>query len=128
LLARLAPLCTATSSLTGAGSRASRRNASDYFPQQAQDVANYLDSQQDTEGLFVLGTDPGSPAAKANFAEGDYINAIDQRPVTSVADVCEIAKSNPGGTVTVGGRYLASATVDNGEQTGNPFTQDMRLP
>jgi len=64
---------------------------------------------------------------RPHFAEGDYITKINGRPVTSVGDVCDVAASNPGGTVRVDGRYLASASPPKTD-IGEAFQQDMKLP
>jgi S1-C subfamily serine protease len=101
---------------------------SNYFDESLlKDIVAYLEDQQDTQGLFVLGVDPGSPAAKKNFAEGDYINTMNGRPVTSVSDVCDIVESNPGRTVKVDGRFLASAAAA-GKQIGDEYTENLDLP
>jgi S1-C subfamily serine protease len=99
-----------------------------YFePELAEAVANYLIDNEEAAGLFVLGSDPASPAAEGQFVEGDYITAINGRPVTSVADVCEIAQSNPGRTVQVEGLWLASAEAA-GKEIGDRFTGELALP
>lgn len=93
----------------------------------ARAVAGFLDKTGETKGVFVLASETGSPAAEAHFVEGDYITAIDRRPVTSVADICEIAQSNPGEKIRVSGRYLASASAA-GKKIGDTYAAEVKVP
>lgn len=62
------------------------------------------------EGLYVWGTDTGSPAKKARLYYGDLITSIEDTPVRSVADACDILESHgPGDKLVVRGVYLNSA-------------------
>ena len=93
----------------------------------ADSVIEYLDAVDETEGLMVLGTDPGSPAERNHFVVGDYITAINGTPVRSVADVCEIIDAKSGGDVLrVSGRLLSSDTPS--ESFGDEYSEDIRIP
>jgi S1-C subfamily serine protease len=99
----------------------------EFGTQLGNQVVQFLNTQHDTQGLVVQGTDPGSPAAKANFNPGDYITKINGTPVTSIQDICDVAQSaTPGSTIHIDGRYLASAPNAN-KQIGEAFTQDMKV-
>jgi S1-C subfamily serine protease len=100
-----------------------------YFePELAALVRDFLSASQETEGLFVLGSKPGSPAERSRFVEGDYITAINGNAVTSVAEVCDVFESaTPGSLVKVEGRYLASAP-EFGKEIGDEFAQNVRVP
>jgi S1-C subfamily serine protease len=100
-----------------------------YFePDLAALVRDFLGASQETEGLFVLGSKPGSPAERSNFVEGDYITSINDNAVTSLSDVCDVFESaTPGSLVKVGGRYLASAP-GAGVEIGDEFAQNVRVP
>ena len=50
-----------------------------------------------TEGLFVTGVDPDSPAERANLEFADVILEVDDTKVTSVADACDIIGSKSAG-------------------------------
>jgi S1-C subfamily serine protease len=74
-----------------------------------QEVADRLD-QEGIDGLYVRGTEPGSPAEAANLYFGDLVTEIDGQPVTGVQDVCDLVlPKRPGETVRVSGYYLNSA-------------------
>jgi S1-C subfamily serine protease len=102
----------------------------EYFqPELASLVIEFLNATDDNEGVFVLGTRPGSPAARSNFVEGDYITAIDGNPVTSVSEVCDVIESaTPNSLVKVEGLWLASALLSDDVQIGDPFVQNVRVP
>jgi S1-C subfamily serine protease len=98
-----------------------------YDQQLADAVIEFLSNQSDTDGLIVLGTEPGSVAERRSFVLGDYITAINDTPVTSLADVCEIVQSKqPGSTLRVGGRLLSPDTPS--DSFGDEFSQNMRVP
>jgi S1-C subfamily serine protease len=93
----------------------------------ADAVIDFLNSQEETSGLMVLGTEPGSVAARNHFVLGDYITAINDTPVTSLADVCEIVQSKqPGSTLRVAGRLLSPDTAS--DDFGTEFEESMRVP
>jgi S1-C subfamily serine protease len=74
-----------------------------------QQVADRLD-QEGIDGLYVWGTEPGSPAEAADLYAGDLVTTIDDQPVREVQDVCDLVLSKrPGETVRVAGYYLNSA-------------------
>ncbi len=71
------------------------------------------------DGMFVFGSNAGSPAEKARILGGDLVEEIQDVPVASVKDVCDVLQSaSPGQTLKVEGRYLTSggAEKDFGEQ------------
>lgn len=62
-------------------------------------------------GMYVLATEPGLPAERADIFAGDLIVAIDGREVRSMDDVCDALRAaGPGSTVTVDGVAIASST------------------
>lgn len=62
------------------------------------------------DGLFVMGSDTGSPAARSDIVFGDLVTEVEGASVSSVAEVCDILESKQvGDTITVRGRYLNSA-------------------
>jgi putative serine protease PepD len=55
-----------------------------------------------TEGLFVIGVVPGSPAANAGLQAGDIITEIDGQPATDPNQIAALTLTKrPGNTVTV---------------------------
>jgi S1-C subfamily serine protease len=52
-----------------------------------------------TQGVLVGGARPGSPAERAGIQFGDVVQLLDGRPVRSVADLEQIARSLSGGRV-----------------------------
>jgi serine protease Do len=93
----------------------------------ADSVIDFLTANDETEGLIVLGTDPGSVAERRSFVMGDYITSINETPVGSLADVCEIVQSKrPGATLRVSGRLLSPGLGP--EDFGREFTQGMKVP
>jgi S1-C subfamily serine protease len=70
--------------------------------------------------LFVQGVDPDSPADRANLAYGDAIFEVDDTPVATVADVCDIVGSKSSGD------RLKIAGIST--PTRLPFTVRARLP
>jgi S1-C subfamily serine protease len=102
-----------------------------YYGADAADLTNavirFLNSAEDTDGLMVLGTDPGSSAERNHFTVGDYVTAINETPVTSVADVCDITESkSPGQHLRVHGRLLSKDTPS--DNFGDEFDEDMLVP
>jgi S1-C subfamily serine protease len=64
-------------------------------------------------GLYVVDSDTGSAAKRANIGFGDLVASIEGTPVKKVSDVCDIVQSHgPGDKLLVRGLYLNSA---NGE-------------
>lgn len=79
-----------------------------------QEVADRL-AQEGIDGMYVWGTESGSPAEAANLYFGDLVTSIDGQPVGTVQDVCDLVLSRrPGATVQVSGYYLNS-TADAAE-------------
>jgi S1-C subfamily serine protease len=62
---------------------------------------SYTEKPEGT-GLAVKGVDPGSPADRHHFQEGDYIWALNGTEVNTVADVCDIVASQENQIVKVG--------------------------
>jgi S1-C subfamily serine protease len=66
------------------------------------------------KGIYVLSSATGSPARNAKLGFGDLILSIENTPVKSVGDVCDILQSHgPGDKLLVRGRYLNSANNTN---------------
>ncbi len=62
----------------------------------------------------MWGTNPGSSAEEAEIEGGDLIQTINDVPVTSFKDVCDVLQSaSPGQVLEVEGRWLVSG---GGEQ------------
>ncbi len=62
------------------------------------------------DGLYVLDSATGSPAAEVKIGFGDLVTAIEGTPVRTVEEVCEILESSgPGKKLRVRGRYINSA-------------------
>lgn len=62
------------------------------------------------QGLYVLGSDTGSPAEDSDIVFGDMVTSLEGTSVRTVADVCDVLEShNLGDKLFVRGRYLNSA-------------------
>jgi S1-C subfamily serine protease len=72
-----------------------------------------------SDGLGVDGVDPDSPAERAGLRPGHVVQALDDTPVATVADVCDIigAKSS-GDRLKISGVWF---------RDGSPFTFRARL-
>ena len=69
------------------------------------------------DGLVVTGVDPGSPAAKASpfpFIWGDLIFSVDDTPVYTVGDFCDIIRSRSAG-------QTIEVRVGNWDNNDEPF-------
>jgi S1-C subfamily serine protease len=61
-------------------------------------------------GSHRIAPELGSPAKAAKLGFGDLVLSIENTPVKSVSDVCDILQSHgPGDKLLVRGRYLNSA-------------------
>lgn len=97
-----------------------------YEPKLAAAVIEFLKAAEETEGLMVMYTEAGSPSARNHFHFGDYITAINDTPVRSRKDECEIIKSKgPGGVLSVEGRLLAPSA---GDRLGDEYVEEIRIP
>jgi S1-C subfamily serine protease len=80
------------------------------------------------KGLYNLGSEPGSPAAKAQIVQGDLIKEINGSSVKTIPQVCKILESaSPGQTLQIDGQFVASGTVDQLIDEA-PFRVDMKIP
>ena len=77
--------------------------------------------EQDSSGVTVAGTLPGSPAAQAGLSEGDVIDSINGHAVSSSSDVqSAIGQDHPGDKVSVawtdqyGQTHTSTMTLANG--------------
>jgi S1-C subfamily serine protease len=77
--------------------------------------------EQDSSGVTVAGTLPGSPAAQAGLSEGDVIDSINGHAVSSSSDIqSAIGQDHPGDQVSVawtdqsGQTHTATMTLANG--------------
>ena len=78
------------------------------------------------DGLFVFGSNPGSPAEKAEIVGGDLVEKINGVPVTSVKEVCDVLQSTaPGQTLNVEGRWLVSGGGEH--EFGEEWTTKLTL-
>jgi S1-C subfamily serine protease len=67
--------------------------------------------RNNVKGLYVIDSTTGSPAKAAKLGFGDLILSIENTPVKSVSDMCDIVQSHgPGDKLLVRGRYLNSAS------------------
>lgn len=69
------------------------------------------------DGLVVTGVDPGSPADQADpypFIWGDLIFSVDNTPVYTVGDFCDIIRSRSAG-------QTIEVQVGNWDSNGDPF-------
>jgi S1-C subfamily serine protease len=71
------------------------------------------------EFLFTQAVDAGSPADRANLIFGDAIVEVDDTPVTSVPELCDILGSKAAGDQI----KVTGVTI----QTSTPFTVNVRL-
>jgi hypothetical protein len=61
-----------------------------------------LSIEQRTDGVFVIYVEPGSPAAKARFKEGDKIEEFDGEPIQTTSDFNEAhSRAKPRSKVTI---------------------------
>ena len=77
--------------------------------------------EQDSSGVTVAGTLPGSPAAQAGLSEGDVIDSINGHAVSSSSDIqSAIGQDHPGDQVSVawtdqsGQTHTSTMTLANG--------------
>jgi S1-C subfamily serine protease len=78
------------------------------------------------DGLFVFGANAGSAAEKARITGGDLVEQVEDVPVASVKDVCDVLQSaRPGQTLKVEGRYLTSGGSE--KEFGEEWQVDMTL-
>ncbi len=90
-------------------------------------LAKAIEESGEDEGVLVIGSDPDSPAEKAQLVFGDFVTEMDDTPITSPADVCDVLDSaTPGSTVRVNGYYLASAP--SADQRGERWKTDLKIP
>jgi len=88
--------------------------------------ADQLLADQNVDGIFVLGSNPGSPSDKANLGFGDLMETINRVPVASVKQVCDILQSAaPGSALELTGRYLTSGGSTH--QFGDTWTDKITL-
>jgi S1-C subfamily serine protease len=82
--------------------------------------------REGVEGMFVLGSDTGSTAQRADIVFGDLVSEIEGTPVSSMRDVCDVLASRAtGDRVKVRGRYLNSA--ENADQVLNRWSAEIVL-
>ncbi|HEX2275037.1 MAG TPA: S1C family serine protease [Acidimicrobiales bacterium] len=88
--------------------------------------ADRLLAANDIDGIFVFGATPDSPADEANIELGDLIERINNVPVTTVKEVCDILQSaSPGQTLEVRGRYLTNEGPE--QDFGDPWRTELTL-
>jgi serine protease Do len=74
-----------------------------YMGINGQDITDVMASMYNVPvGVYVTSVDPASGAAKAGIAKGDIITGINDKPITSMADINAVKKAyKPGDAVTV---------------------------
>ena len=71
-------------------------------------------ADEGVSGLWVWGSTAGKPAEEGNLVLGDLITHLNDAPVETVPEVCDILQSTgPGQTLEVNGRYIASGDASN---------------
>ncbi len=71
--------------------------------------ADRILAQDGTDGLWVWGVTPGSPAEDALLAFGDLLTRIDGTPVRNITDLCDILQSaSPKQELALEGLYVLS--------------------
>jgi S1-C subfamily serine protease len=91
-----------------------------------QEVADILD-QEGIDGLYVMGTETGSPAKDAKLYYGDLLTSIEGEPVTKLQDVCDLVLAKgPGQKVRVSG-YIINSTSDHTEILDS-WTVEVNIP
>jgi len=76
-----------------------------------------------SDGLLAVGSEPGSPAYKHGVEAGDLIRAVDDSPVSTVAELCDVLESHgPGDVLVVDGETIGD--------DGTPFSwsEQIKLP
>ena len=100
--------------------------ATGYGTREQGEQAQQLLREQSIDGMFVYGVTAASPAEKAQIGGGDLITEIQDTPVKTAEDVCEVLKSAaPGEALRVRGRYLTSGGQE--AQYGDPWVTTLRL-
>jgi S1-C subfamily serine protease len=91
-----------------------------------QEVAGILD-QEGIDGLYVMGTETGSPAKDAKLYYGDLLTSIEGEPVTKLQDVCDLVLAKrPGQKVRVSG-YIINSTSDRADILDS-WTVEVKIP
>ena len=90
-------------------------------------AAQYIEELGLEKGLYVYNAEQDLPADKASIYVGDMVTHVDDEPVDTVSDVCDILESSePGSTVAVRGHIIASSSQLG--DVGDEFEVDMELP
>jgi S1-C subfamily serine protease len=93
---------------------------------QGQTADTWL-ADNNVDGLLVRGVDPGSAADKGNLDQGDLLQEIQDVPVTTVQQVCDVLQSSlPGSTLELQGRYLTDASAS--DPFGTTWTDKVVVP
>src|SRR5439155_22120850 len=69
-------------------------------------------AQNRVDGIFVLGIDPGTPAADANLGVTELVTKLANTDVKTVGQVCDVLQSaSPGQQLAIEGIYLLPGAV-----------------
>ncbi len=61
-----------------------------------RDAVRQLDLPKDTQGVVIMGVEPGSPAAEAGLQRGDVIQQIDRKPITAPDQAANALRGSSG--------------------------------
>lgn len=95
-------------------------NLTENYPGLADDLGILLAY---TDGLLVTGIDAGSPAEQGGLVFSDLIYSIDDVPVSTVGDVCDILRSRGSGA-TLNVDFVRTYT----DGTNDEFITDVVMP
>jgi len=89
------------------------------------EVADYFDLAVEA-GLFVYAVSDGSPAAEVGMETGDVLVTMKGLNVYTMADVCDVLRSNPEGQA-IPVQVIRGTAALEGELWGEPFSDKFSL-
>ncbi|MBT2588350.1 S1C family serine protease [Arthrobacter sp. ISL-95] len=79
------------------------------------------------DGMVVVGTDAGSPAEDADLELGDIVRTMQNAPVRSMSQVCDILNTaGSGASIGMAGNYTVNASGEN--QFADSWTTKLTMP